>query len=171
MPAADFLDPFASLWNAMGVQLRHERKLRGVTLDDVAKIIDADRQRVGNYEAGRLKLTKLHVEALDEAALTPPISDDVVREQLQALLDLSERASLRILPASEWHVGYSGSFELITTLAGTLVGYMWAQLGGKVVLDGLEVRELGLRYDRMSAMALSESATRDRLMQKLESLQ
>ncbi|MFC5183044.1 helix-turn-helix domain-containing protein [Actinomadura harenae] len=266
MPAADFLDPFASLWNAMGVQLRHERKLRGLTLDDVARIIDADRQRVGNYEAGRLKLTKLHVEALDEAwgtvfsamrsfavkigqeedwvkqlwdfeknagdvktyahglipvplqtegyareslksmrivadveqalrermertelllsqlprlrlwvlidesALDPPLDSDLKREQLQHLLDMSERVSIRVIPSSEWNIGTAGSFEVIQTRSRHEVGYMWAQLGGKVVLDSDEVRDLVLRCDRMNALALSETATRSLIRQKLEAI-
>ncbi|MCP2343151.1 DUF5753 domain-containing protein [Actinomadura rupiterrae] len=105
---------------------------------------------------------------LDEGALAPPLGDGLRRQQLEALLDWSEQVSLRVIPADEWHIGHSGSYELITTTAGLDVGYMWAQLGGKLIHEGAEVRDLGLRWDRMGAVALTESATRELIKQQLE---
>ncbi|MFC5179780.1 helix-turn-helix domain-containing protein [Actinomadura harenae] len=267
MSAAESLNPDASLWDYMSVHLRKERQRRNLSQSDVAQIIGADKARVANYEAGRLRLTDHHADALDQAwgtmyavlrrfavkvgieenwakklgdfeqkslsvkiystglipvpfqtesyaremlnhvrvvrdveaslrkrmartelllsqldrmslwvliderALDPPISDELKREQLEALLALCERASVRVIPDGEWHAGQAGTFEMITTPSGEQVAYMWAQLGGKLVHEASEVQNLALRYDRMGAVALTEEATRQLIRKKLESLQ
>ncbi|WP_067819000.1 helix-turn-helix domain-containing protein [Actinomadura kijaniata] len=270
MGVAEMLNPEDSLWHFMAVYLRKERHRRKLSLADVAKIIEADKSRVSNYEAGRLKITRLHAEAIDQAwgtmlatlrkfavklgldadwakqlwefedgalvikvyvngvvpvpfqtegygavilelsrtvidipdavrrrmgrrkqlleqvpqmtlwaliderALTPPgYPEQVVREQLEDLLVQASRPgiSVRVIPdVSSVHVGGDGSFELITTAQGENVAYVWAQLGGRLVHDAPDVRELSLRYDRIGAKALTEEATRELIAQKLERL-
>ncbi|WP_026413592.1 helix-turn-helix domain-containing protein [Actinomadura oligospora] len=267
MSVAESLDPYDSLWHATAVYLRKERKRRKLTLEQVAQIIGADRQRVGNYEANRLQITKEHAEMLDgtwdtdfsvmrhfavlfgneqdwvkelwdyergalvikayvahfipvplqteayaraviekiriadnvEAAVRNRMtrtknlleqntslwvlideealemewieSDEVKKEQLQALLDLSERFSVRVVEHRQrTHVGTDGNFELIVTDTGRDVAYVWAQIGGKVVHVSDQVRDLSLRWDRMGAKALTEDSTRELIRQKLERL-
>ncbi|RKS79379.1 hypothetical protein BZB76_0844 [Actinomadura pelletieri DSM 43383] len=266
MSAADDLRPEDSFWNLIAVYLRTERLRRGLSQSQVAEIIQADKQRVANTEAGRLHMTSVQAELLDEAwgtlfrvlrkyavalgrdqewwkqlvdfemdaliiklhiskyipvpfqteayarhllttvrvvrdveaavrerlarsklllgqlpklelwalideeALDPPIPVEDKRGQLQALLGLTEQTSVRIIPARTWHVGSDGNFELITTSSGANVGYMWAQLGGKLVHDAVEVRELALRYDRIGAKALTEESSRELIAQRLEHL-
>jgi transcriptional regulator with XRE-family HTH domain len=267
MTAAESLRAEDSLWYLIAVYLRKERQRRQLSQSQVAAIIQADKQRVANIEAGRLNLTavqadlldqawgtlfvvlrkyavslgrdqewwrqlvdfetnalavKLHVSQyipvpfqteayarhlltmvrvaknieqavkgrmiraklllsqlpdldlwalIDEDALDPPIPVEDKREQLQALLDLSQRTSVRIIPRRTWHIGSDGNFELITTATGANVAYMWAQLGGKLVHDTPEVRELALRYDRIGAKALSEDGSRELIEHRLEHLQ
>ncbi|TMQ90844.1 hypothetical protein ETD83_33625 [Actinomadura soli] len=266
MSAANELRPEDSFWNLISVYLRMERLRRGLSQSQVAEIIQADKQRVANTEAGRLNMTSVQAEQLDEAwgtlfrvlrkyavtlgrdqewwkqlidfetgaliiksyiskyipvpfqtetyarhlltarrgvrdieaavkgrmarssllldqlpkldlwalideeALDPPIPSEAKREQLQVLLDLTERTSVRIIPARTWHIGGEGNFELITTSTGANVGYMWAQLGGRLVHDAPEVRELALRYDRIGAKALTEQGSRELIEQRLERL-
>ncbi|MFI0366241.1 Scr1 family TA system antitoxin-like transcriptional regulator [Actinomadura sp. 1N219] len=266
MSAANELRPEDSFWNLIAVYLRMERLRRGLSQSQVAEIIQADKQRVANTEAGRLNMTSVQAEQLDEAwgtlfrvlrkyavtlgrdqewwkqlidfetgalivksyvskyipvpfqtetyarqlltarrgvrdieaavkgrmarssllldqlpkldlwalideeALDPPIPSEAKREQLQVLLDLTERTSVRIIPARTWHIGGEGNFELITTSTGANVGYMWAQLGGRLVHDAPEVRELALRYDRIGAKALTEHGSQELIEQKLERL-
>lgn len=267
MSAADDLRPEDSFWHLIAVYLRIERQRRKLSQSQVAEIIQADKQRVANTEAGRLNMTSVQAEQLDEAwgtlfrvlrkyavslgrdqewwkqladfetgalivklyiakfipvpfqteayarhqltagrvvrdiegavqarmarsklllgrlpelelwalideeALDPPIPVEDKREQLQILLDLTDRTSVRIVPGRTWHAGTDGNFELITTSSGTNVGYMWAQLGGRLVHDAAEVRELALRYDRIGAKALTEDGSRELITQRLERLQ
>ncbi|MEV4254441.1 helix-turn-helix transcriptional regulator [Spirillospora sp. NPDC049652] len=267
MSVAESLNPYDSLWHAVAVYLRKERKRRELTLEQVAQIIGADRQRVGNYEANRLQITKEHAELLDRAwgtafsvmrhfavlfgneqdwvkelwdyerdalvikayvahfipvplqteayaravinkiRIAPDVeaavrnrmtrtenllgqdtslwvlidedalemewieSSELKREQLQALLDLSERLSVRIVEHRQrTHVGTDGNFELIVTETGCDVAYVWAQIGGKVVHVSDQVRELSLRWERMGAKALTEDGSRELIRQKLERL-
>ncbi|MGK5551784.1 helix-turn-helix domain-containing protein [Actinomadura kijaniata] len=65
MLARDFLNPERSMWDFIAVYLRKEREFRKLSQSAVAEIIGADKARVSSYEAGRLKITKLHAEALD----------------------------------------------------------------------------------------------------------
>jgi hypothetical protein len=67
MTAADSLRPEDSLWHLISVYLRKERHRRKLSQSDVAAIIQADKQRVANTEAGRLNLTQAQAELLDEA--------------------------------------------------------------------------------------------------------
>ncbi|MEU5882369.1 helix-turn-helix transcriptional regulator [Spirillospora sp. NPDC047279] len=264
MSAAESLDPFDSLWDAIAIHLRKERQRRKLTMDQVAQIIGADRQRVGNYEANRLQITKEHSELLDrewgtmfavrrryaamfgrdqdwvkqlwdfeKGALVikafidhfipvplqteayarcvfekirivrdvdtavrkrmqrtqalleqetsiwalidedtlrmPGLPDEVKREQLRRLLDLSQEISIRVVRhADRLHVGTDGSFELITTSSGRDVAYAWAQVGGRLIHEASEVRNLALRYDRIGAKALTEEGSRELFLEGLE---
>ncbi|MFC5183258.1 helix-turn-helix domain-containing protein [Actinomadura harenae] len=267
MSVAESLNPTDSLWHATAVHLRTERKRRRLTLEQVAEIIRADRQRVGNYEANRLQITKEHAEILDRTwgtnfavmrhfavlfgteqdwvkelwdyeknalvikayiahfipvplqteayaravletvRLTKDVeqemqgrmartekllkqktslwllidesaleldwlpSDEAKKEQLQRLLDMSEQVSVRVIKHTKrMHGGTAGSFEVITTATGQDVGYIWAQIGGKVVHVSDQVRELSLRWDRLGANALTEDDSRALIRQKLERL-
>lgn len=266
MSAAESLRPEDSLWSYISVYLRKERQRRKLSQSEVGVVIQADKQRVANIEAGRLNLTSVQAELLDEAwgtmlvplrgfavvlgrdrewwkqlndferkaqvikiyvaeyvpvpfqteayaralltavrvvgdveaavrnrmertkmlldelprlslwtliderALDPPIPLEHKREQLQVLLELMDRTSVRVVPDGSWHVGSDGNFELITTAAGVDVAYMWAQLGGRLVHDGAEVRNLALRYDRIGAVALSEESSRELVTKRLEHL-
>ncbi|WP_067491340.1 helix-turn-helix domain-containing protein [Actinomadura hibisca] len=268
MTAAESLNPESSLWHYIAVHLRKERLRRKLTLTDVAMIIGADKARVSSYEAGRLRITVPHAEALDQAWGTmiavlrkiavkisldedwakqlwdfedgaliikiyfgevvpgpaqtedyaralvtagrivrdidkavkrrlerkkmlmeqlasmrlwllvderafhlPGIPPEVMRGQAAALLELSQEASVRIVPiAALPHVGVEGDFELITTTSGAEVAYVWAQLGGRLVHDTPDWRELALRWDQIGASALTEEGSRDFLRNKLERL-
>ncbi|WP_026415471.1 helix-turn-helix domain-containing protein [Actinomadura oligospora] len=257
MTAAENLDPDESMWNLIAIYLREERVRRGLSQSNVAKIIKADRARVANLEAGRLRLNEDQAKALDttwhnthfasmrryaikldlgqdwdkqladledgalvvriylhglipvplqteayaswlltagrvvrdiadavakrmtrtskllgqlpgmdlwvlvdERALTPPgVDPAVMREQLYHLLELAMRPGVcvRIVPEEQSvHVGTDGSFEVIVTARGDYVAYVWAQLSGRLVHEGPDVRDLSLRYDRIGSKARPE---------------
>ncbi|MBO2454676.1 hypothetical protein J4573_46840 [Actinomadura barringtoniae] len=139
----------------------------------VYDIDDAVRRRMSRTKDLRDQLPKMSLWTLiDESALDPPMPVEVKREQLNALLELSPGASMRIVPSSaRLHAGVGGGFQLITTAKGVEVAYVWAQLEGRLVHDPSEVRELALRYDRIGARALSEEGSRELVAKKLELLQ
>lgn len=137
----------------------------------VRDVEEAVRQRMARTKMLLDQLADMDLWVLiDERALHMP--EDIQREQLAALLDFADRLSLRIVPdAARVHAGIDGSFELITTAAGTDIGYVWAQLAGRLVHEAPDVRELALRYDRIGAKALTEEGSRELIVQMLERLQ
>ncbi|MFC6880084.1 MULTISPECIES: DUF5753 domain-containing protein [Actinomadura] len=268
MGAAESLRPEDSLWNLISVYLRKERRQRELSQAEVGVVIQADKQRVANIEAGRLNLTSVQAELLDEAWGTlfvalrhyavvlgrdrewtkqlidfetgaliikiynsqivpvPFQTEDYARAiitscgvledvesavrkrmdrqkllldqlkgmslwllideaalryegvprevmtgQLERLIELAERASVRIVPSgSPAHIGVDGDFELITTADGTDIAYVWAQLQGRLVPDASEVRRMSLRYDRIGAQALPEQGSLELIKKVMEHL-
>ncbi|MGI5167851.1 helix-turn-helix domain-containing protein [Spirillospora sp. CA-253888] len=107
---------------------------------------------------------------VDERAFNlPGVPPEVMRGQAEALLELAQETSVRIVPTAALpHVGLEGDFELITPATGDEVAYVWAQLGGRLVHDTPDVRELALRWDQIGASSLTEVGSREFLRNMLE---
>ncbi|MEU7383416.1 helix-turn-helix transcriptional regulator [Streptomyces sp. NPDC042207] len=107
---------------------------------------------------------------IGEAALTNPIgSGEVMREQLQRLLDVGglRHVELQVIPSNAgYHPGLNGAFVLLETLEHRHFGYIETQEVGVVISDSAKVSTLGLRYGKLRSQALNveESA---RLIQRL----
>jgi transcriptional regulator with XRE-family HTH domain len=110
---------------------------------------------------------------LSENALDWPVGGaDVMRKQLDRLLEASEQPNigLRVLPRSAGaHVGLNGSFKIMSTEAGD-IAYTDSPGGGRLVPAAEEVRDYGLRYDRIGQHALPDVQSRDKIRQAMEAL-
>jgi transcriptional regulator with XRE-family HTH domain len=82
---------------------------------------------------------------------------DVMAEQLAHLLRMAEldHVSLRVLPVSAGWPGVSGSLSLMTT-RDTEVAYLESGRMGRLVDRLPELRESGVSYDKIGALALPE---------------
>lgn len=111
---------------------------------------------------------------LNWTAIEQPMGGlDVMREQLARLLELSERpnVALRVVPKSVGaHIGLDGPFMTLT-VGDRDIGFAEAPIGGRLVLDPSEVRNLWIRYDRIGADALSRDETRTLIRQAMEGFQ
>lgn len=110
---------------------------------------------------------------LAETALSPEVGGpEVMRAQLAHLLELAHLPNvfLRVVPNSAGaNEGLDGPFKVITVHQGT-VGFIHAQVGGRLVLDALTVTGLRSRFDRIGADALSRTATRAKIKQLMEAM-
>jgi hypothetical protein len=111
---------------------------------------------------------------LDEAAITRPFGGAaVMREQLTHLREAGEQPHVtkQIVPASAGtHWGLNGGFQ-IAALEDGEVAYVEAQLGGRLVEDGPELRNLRLRHDRIRARALPVGSSRQMIASAMEAMQ
>lgn len=97
---------------------------------------------------------------------------DVMRDQFRRLLELGELPyiTIRIVPLSAGaHPGFDGPFQILT-VGSRDIAYAGAQIGGRLIEAGDEVRTLGVRFDEIGAEALSRSASRSLIEQKLKDL-
>ncbi|MEO3927359.1 helix-turn-helix transcriptional regulator [Micromonosporaceae bacterium B7E4] len=106
---------------------------------------------------------------IGEFALTfgPP---EVRREQLQHLLDMSQRPKVQVLvvPRSAGlHAGRQGAFVLATLPAGRRAGYVDDQLQGRVVTDGGDLDQLEVSWEIVSGLALPVQPSRDLLQRAI----
>ncbi|RFU40293.1 XRE family transcriptional regulator [Actinomadura logoneensis] len=67
MTGMDLLDPQASTWDLIAVQLRILRVRHGWTCEQVARTANVSRSHVSNWEAGRRRPRRAELVALDEA--------------------------------------------------------------------------------------------------------
>ncbi|MFY1688801.1 DUF5753 domain-containing protein [Plantactinospora sp. WMMB782] len=107
---------------------------------------------------------------INEFALTfgPP---ELRREQLEHLLELSQRPKIQILvvPRSAGlHAGRQGAFVLATLPAGRRAGYVDDQLRGRVVTDGGDLDQLEISWEIVSGLALPVQPSRDLLRRAVD---
>lgn len=107
---------------------------------------------------------------LDEDAVDRPVGGaDVMRAQLQHLLDLGKRPDvlIRVVPRKVGaHIGLNGPFQVMSLEAD--VAYIGAFHGGRLVQDPVEVRELAIDFEMIGAKALSEDASRTLIFEIME---
>ncbi|WP_149261561.1 helix-turn-helix transcriptional regulator [Actinomadura sp. K4S16] len=107
---------------------------------------------------------------LDEDAIDRPVGGvEVMRAQLQRLLDLGERSNVitRVVPRKVGaHIGLNGPFQVMSLE--TDVAYIGAFHGGRLVQDPVEVRELAVDFEMIGAKALSEDASRTLIVEVME---
>ncbi|MFI0351514.1 helix-turn-helix domain-containing protein [Actinomadura sp. 9N407] len=143
--------------------------LVGARVKDIEPAVQARTERQEAVFNG--KNPPLLVVLLDEDALDRPVGGpEVMRAQLQHLLDLSEKPNviIRIIPRSAaWHLGLNGPFQIMS-LESREIAYVGAQHGGRLVEDPAEVRDLAVDFELIGAKALSEDASRIRIKELME---
>ncbi|HEX6470893.1 MAG TPA: DUF5753 domain-containing protein [Streptosporangiaceae bacterium] len=107
---------------------------------------------------------------LDETVLLRPVGGPaVMRAQLAHLLDAIDlpHVTIRIVPLSAgFHLGLDGSFITLTMQAGELA-FAEAPGGGRLI-QGLETREFGFRWERIGASALPWDTSRDLIKKAMD---
>ncbi|GAA4242502.1 helix-turn-helix transcriptional regulator [Actinomadura meridiana] len=113
---------------------------------------------------------------LSQACLEWPVgSPEIMRAQLQHLLDLSELpdAVIRVVPRS-WnvgaHLGLDGSFQLMGGPNFGEVAFSESPGGGRLVSSPADVMNYAVRYERISAKALPEAPSRDLIKSLMEDI-
>lgn len=110
---------------------------------------------------------------ITESALEWPVGGPaVMRKQLNHLIEMSERSniSVRVIPKiTGAHPGFDGSFSIISGDVGD-VAYTESPGGGRLVPSTSEVRSYGVRYDRLSQVALPTQPSRMMIENAMEAL-
>ncbi|MEU2506238.1 helix-turn-helix transcriptional regulator [Streptomyces sp. NPDC007863] len=100
---------------------------------------------------------------IEEHALRRQVADaDVMREQMDRILDLGKRRNIdiQIMPQSRgYHAGIGGPLCLLETEENTWYAYCEGQETGQLFSDSKVVSILQQRYARMRAQALSVEAS------------
>jgi transcriptional regulator with XRE-family HTH domain len=139
----------------------------------VIDFADALSERMARADVFKRSDPPLYWAIVPENVIDWPIGGpEVMRKQLAHLLDMSTRPniSMRVVPRTAGaHAGVDGSFSLISGKDGE-VAYTESPGGGRLVADGDEIREFGLRYDRIGQAALPESASREMIQRVMEAL-
>jgi hypothetical protein len=95
---------------------------------------------------------------MEEYALRRKVADShVMREQLQRLIDVSERPSIviQVVPFSAGaHAGIAGPFHSLTFAEGNPVVYVDGFLKGQLLADPTEVKAAQRAYDLLMGTAL-----------------
>jgi transcriptional regulator with XRE-family HTH domain len=111
---------------------------------------------------------------IDHAAIRRPVGGAVImKEQLKFLLDIGELPNVLIQVVEEqcgWYFGLDGAIVLLTKPDGAKIGYVEAQLGGRLLEDPHEVSRLGLRFDQVRGVALPEEASRSLIRKTMETI-
>jgi len=130
--------------------------------NDVDTLLDARMERQAIFD--RDTPPELWV-ALDERAVRLKVGDgSVMREQLQRLIDVSERPSIvvQVVPASAGcHAGIGGPFASLSFAEGNPVVYVDGFLQGQILADPEVVRTANRTYDLLMGAALPVPATVD----------
>jgi transcriptional regulator with XRE-family HTH domain len=110
---------------------------------------------------------------LDESVLHRPVGGpEVMYGQLERLREATEtrNITLRVVPqAAGFYLGLDGSFNSLTLPAGDVM-FVEAPGGGRLIQGGAELREFGVRWDRIGASALPWDASRDLIIEAMERL-
>jgi transcriptional regulator with XRE-family HTH domain len=108
---------------------------------------------------------------IDEAVLARKVgSREIMRAQMEHLLKMADlpQVSVRVIPFdSGTHLGVDGALWVLS-LEGRDVAYSGAQNGGRLIETPGEVRQMSVKFDRISAEAASLDASREILKHYLE---
>jgi transcriptional regulator with XRE-family HTH domain len=108
---------------------------------------------------------------IDESVLYRPIGGaGVMREQLTRLRDVvaMPHVTIRIVPQTTgFYLGLHGSFNSLSLETGELA-FVEAPGGGRLIQGSTEVREFGVRWERIGASALPWDSSRDLIEQAME---
>jgi transcriptional regulator with XRE-family HTH domain len=112
---------------------------------------------------------------IDEKALRQPVPGvEKMRAQLGQLLEIAAlpHVTVQVVPMrARGHVGIDGGFVVLDLgREDGQVGYIEAQLTGRIVRDEDEVATLALRYDDIRAQALSEDQSADLIRTIMEDM-
>lgn len=151
--------------------LQTEAYMRAVWTADLADDIEG---LVERRQARQTLLTTSdppHTQVLmDELALLRPFGGAaVMHEQMEHLLDIGElpKVTIQVVPVRlSDHAGVNGSFQVLS-LPASDIAYVETQNGGRVVEDGAEVRDHGLRWDRIRSRALPVDESRQMITKQM----
>jgi len=139
--------------------------------------VELERQielRLSRQQLLELDEPPLYRAVLSEAVLRHRIQDDQAwREQLQYLLEMSERPhiTIQVLPFSVGHHGLMNtSVVFLQLLEGSLVAYTENEVRGEVIEETSTVVALNRAYDAVRDMAYSAAESRTFIMRMLEEL-
>jgi transcriptional regulator with XRE-family HTH domain len=111
---------------------------------------------------------------IDQAALIRRVGGTgVMREQLKHLLTMSELPNVTIQLVEQdgdWYFGLDGAIVVFNKPDGARLGFVEAQLGGRLIEDPREVARLGLRFDQVRSKALSDEASRSLIRKMMETM-
>ncbi|WP_243719559.1 helix-turn-helix transcriptional regulator [Actinomadura sp. KC06] len=109
---------------------------------------------------------------LDQAVLCRPVGgSETMRAQLAHLIRMSElpNIAVRVVPwAAGGYIGQDGPFKILTS--DREVAYADAPTGGRLIMDSTEVREFGVRYDKIGLKALPEDLSRRLIREAMEAI-
>ncbi|MFJ8129779.1 helix-turn-helix domain-containing protein [Streptomyces hydrogenans] len=106
----------------------------------------------------RVPLAELSFIIGEEALRDPVGSPEVMRAQLQHLLDVAavRNVEVQVMPALRgFHPGKNGSFVVVETHEHKHLGYFESQGVGCVVSEPAEVSTFALRYGKLRSLALN----------------
>jgi transcriptional regulator with XRE-family HTH domain len=110
---------------------------------------------------------------LDENVLFRPVVDArIMRGQLARLHEATEMPNVTIRVVRQlagFYLGLDGSFSSLTTETGDMV-FVEAPNGGRLIQDCKEVREFGVRWDRIGACAQPWDSSRELIDRAMEQL-
>ncbi|WP_157431860.1 helix-turn-helix domain-containing protein [Actinomadura hibisca] len=144
--------------------------LEAAGVEDLESEVSARIARQATLE--RTPRPLLLVTLCENAVWWPVGGSKIMREQLGHVLDATSgpNAILRVLPRSAGAtIGLDGPFKILSVDEGD-VAYTEAHGGGRLILTSGEVRQYGVRWDRIGAQALPESAARSRIEEAMEDL-
>lgn len=112
---------------------------------------------------------------IDQAAIRRSVGGtQVTTEQLRHLLTVSElpNVSIQVVELDGgWYFGLDGAIVVLSKPDASRVGFVEAQLGGRLIEDPHEVARLGLRFDQIRGKALSEEASCALIRTTMETMQ
>lgn len=110
---------------------------------------------------------------LDTVAVLRTFGDaDVMRDQLNYLLEVSERPNVYLRVTSDRLIGYGGvggGFTIMQTPTGDL-GFATVGSTGHISLDPIDIQEQAIRYDQIGMSSLTVEASRTFIAETLDSL-
>jgi hypothetical protein len=110
---------------------------------------------------------------LDNAVLCRPVGGtEIMRAQLAHLLEMGRRpnVAVRVVPwSSAEYIGQDGFFKLLSSETSD-VAYAEVPTGGRLIMEPREVRDFGLRHDRIGVKILPEDLSRGLITEAMEAL-
>jgi transcriptional regulator with XRE-family HTH domain len=137
-------------------------------VDDIDAAVDS---RMRRQEVLTRKNPPLVWVLLDQSVLRRPLGGtQVMRDQLARLLEAADspHVTIRIVPQSTgFYLGLDGAFNSLT-MERRDMAFVEAPGGGRLIQDPSEIREFGVRWDRIGASALPWDASRDLITEAME---
>ncbi|MFI0482737.1 helix-turn-helix domain-containing protein [Actinomadura sp. 9N215] len=143
--------------------------ISGVPTPDLDTRLVRRMERQGIFTAD--PAPQLGVVVSQHALEWPVGSPEIMRAQLAALLEASERHSVRVVPktfGTGAYPGLDGSFTLMSGDDYGEVAYTESPEGGRLVSSPPDVMLFAVRYDRICGKALPEGPSRDLIRKVME---
>ncbi|AQT72218.1 MULTISPECIES: helix-turn-helix domain-containing protein [Streptomyces] len=139
----------------------YEMRRPAYSPDEVERYVSARMARQGVFY--RLPSPALTF-VLEQVTLERTIGGrGVLRRQLERLLDIGQlrNVEIQVMPTdSEDHAGMGGHLQVVKLKDGTAVGYVEAQLPGRLITNATDIQLLELRYGIIRSQALSPRESR-----------
>lgn len=111
---------------------------------------------------------------LDECVIDRPVGGpEAMRRQLERILEISQLPNviIRVVPRRVgYHLGVDGALKIMECEPEGYVAYAEASEGGRLVLDGADVRRFVVRFEEIGADALPRLESRELIQQVMENM-